>query len=144
MSKGYNEDGGKWSEPPSTEGLEELDIDSSSTLYDAIVECRVIKTPEEIELLRFANDLSSEAHFEVGRLPHPCRALAVPMLNESCRTWVAGAMSSVLCPTNSEGHILLFFAFHWRTKVFSRNVIGLSVIRYDTHKSAVGDPRGTA
>lgn len=65
LNKGYNTDGKAWSTPASTEGLEGLDYDSSPTLYDAVVECRVIKTPQEIEMMQHITDLSSEAHFEV-------------------------------------------------------------------------------
>jgi hypothetical protein len=37
----------------------------NSKLYDAVVECRVIKTPEELQLLRHVNRVSSEAHMAV-------------------------------------------------------------------------------
>lgn len=65
LNKGYNTDGKAWSTPASTEGLDSLDCDASSTLYDAVVECRVIKSPQEIEMMQHITNLSSEAHFEV-------------------------------------------------------------------------------
>ena len=65
MSKGYNTDGKAWSKPAKVDCLEGIEMDDSTTLYDAVVECRVIKTPEEIALMQHVNDLSSEAHFEV-------------------------------------------------------------------------------
>lgn len=67
MNKGYNTDGKAWSVPASVEGIEGLDTDASSTLYDAVVECRVIKTPQEIAIMQHITNLSSEAHFEVRR-----------------------------------------------------------------------------
>lgn len=65
LNKGYNTDGKAWSAPASVEGLEGLDTDSSTTLYDAVVECRVIKTKKEIDIMQHITNLSSEAHFEV-------------------------------------------------------------------------------
>lgn len=65
VNKGFNTDGMAWSAPADTEGLDGLKIDASSTLYDAVVECRVIKTPQEIALMQHMNNLSNEAHFEV-------------------------------------------------------------------------------
>lgn len=65
LNKGYNTDGKAWSTPASVEGLEGLETDSSTTLYDAIVECRVIKTKKEIDIMQHITNLSSEAHFEV-------------------------------------------------------------------------------
>ena len=65
LNKGYNTDGKAWSTPASVEGLEGLDTDSSTTLYDAVVECRVIKTKKEIDIMQHITNLSSEAHFEV-------------------------------------------------------------------------------
>lgn len=69
VSKGYNTDGKTWSKPAKADGLEGIEMDDSTTLYDAVVECRVIKTPEEIALMQHVNDLSSEAHFEVRVVP---------------------------------------------------------------------------
>lgn len=65
LNKGYNTDGKAWSAPASVEGLEGLETDSSTTLYDAVVECRVIKTKKEIDIMQHITNLSSEAHFEV-------------------------------------------------------------------------------
>lgn len=67
LNKGYNTDGKAWSAPASVEGLDGLETDSSTTLYDAIVECRVIKTKKEIDIMQHITNLSSEAHFEVQR-----------------------------------------------------------------------------
>lgn len=75
-------DGKAWSVPAEVEGLEGFETDASPALYDAVVECRVIKTPKEIALMQHTNNLSSEAHFEVrcisisGTFMHLCRFLA--------------------------------------------------------------------
>ena len=42
-----------------------------SILYWEITDCRVIKTPAEIEVLRYTNKISSEAHMEVMRQCKP-------------------------------------------------------------------------
>ena len=64
VSKGFNTDGKAWSTPASVGSLEDFETDDSSTLYDAVVECRVIKSAEEIAMMQHINNLSSEAHFE--------------------------------------------------------------------------------
>ena len=66
LNRGYNVDGKAWSTPASVEGIEGIETDASPILYDAVVECRVIKTPREIALMQHINNLSSEAHFEVS------------------------------------------------------------------------------
>ena len=66
LNKGYNTDGKAWSTPASVEEIEGIESDASPTLYDAVVECRVIKTPREIAMMQHINNLSSEAHFEVS------------------------------------------------------------------------------
>ena len=66
LNRGYNVDGEAWSTPASVEEIKGIEADASPTLYDAVVECRVIKTPREIALMQHINNLSSEAHFEVS------------------------------------------------------------------------------
>lgn len=36
-----------------------------STLHPILTECRVIKSKMELDLIQYANDVSSEAHIEV-------------------------------------------------------------------------------
>ncbi|CAM9397714.1 unnamed protein product [Scytosiphon promiscuus] len=86
LNKGYNTDGKAWSAPASVEGLEGLETDSSTTLYDAIVECRVIKTKKEIDIMQHITNLSSEAHFEVMRRTRP--GMREYQLESMFRHWV--------------------------------------------------------
>lgn len=86
LHKGYNTDGKAWSTPASTKGLDGLDCDASSILYDAVVECRVIKSPEEIEMMQHIANLSSEAHFEVMRRTKP--GMREYQLESMFRHWV--------------------------------------------------------
>lgn len=85
LNKGYNTDGKAWSTPASLEGLEGVETDSSTTLYDAVVECRVIKTKKEIDIMQHITNLSSEAHFEVrtGGSETAARAAAAATENSS-------------------------------------------------------------
>lgn len=39
-----------------------------SILHPIMAECRVLKSDMELALIQFANDISSEAHVEVGIL----------------------------------------------------------------------------
>eukprot|EP00903_Cladosiphon_okamuranus_P010803 g10206.t1 len=86
LNKGYNTDGKAWSAPASVEGLEGLETDSSTTLYDAVVECRVIKTKKEIDIMQHITNLSSEAHFEVMRRTRP--GMREYQLESMFRHWV--------------------------------------------------------
>ena len=70
LNHGPNTDSGSFATPATFEGIERYRTDTG-LLYRAIVDCRVIKTPREIELLRFVNDASSEAHIEVMRRAQP-------------------------------------------------------------------------
>lgn len=61
---GQNSDSQLMSVPVEFEGMQDFTVDRS-TLYWEITECRVYKTPEEIEVLRYTNKISSEAHKQV-------------------------------------------------------------------------------
>lgn len=63
-----NSDSGKVYKPPTFEGIEKFPQDSD-ILYSVIAECRVIKSPEEIEVLRYVAQVSSDAHKKVMRMP---------------------------------------------------------------------------
>lgn len=52
------------------EGIEKYTCDRER-LYEDMSECRVIKSPEEIEILRYAAKVSSEAHKAVMRKVEP-------------------------------------------------------------------------
>ena len=62
---GTNTDSGLVTTTTSTfEGIDEFEVDTKA-LHPVLVECRVIKTEKELELLRFVNKLSSRAHINV-------------------------------------------------------------------------------
>eukprot|EP01089_Gocevia_fonbrunei_P016462 TRINITY_DN5103_c0_g1_i2.p1 TRINITY_DN5103_c0_g1~~TRINITY_DN5103_c0_g1_i2.p1 ORF type:complete len:488 (+),score=77.66 TRINITY_DN5103_c0_g1_i2:15-1478(+) len=63
---GLNSDSGNYAKPATFEGIEKYSVDKDR-LHPEIVECRVIKTPAEVEVLRYACKVSSEAHKEVMR-----------------------------------------------------------------------------
>ncbi|CAM9650089.1 unnamed protein product, partial [Phaeothamnion confervicola] len=71
LSRGYNQDGKAWSVPASFDGLETFPVDATTLLYDLIVECRLIKTDEEIALMQYTNNITSDAHLEVMRRARP-------------------------------------------------------------------------
>jgi Xaa-Pro dipeptidase len=55
--KGRNTDSGNVHEEANFEGIKEFNIDNK-TLFPELTECRVIKTPEEIEVLRYVVRMS--------------------------------------------------------------------------------------
>lgn len=67
---GMNTDSGKFSKPAVLEELEKFETDLS-TLHPILTECRIIKSEMELALIKYANDISSEAHVEVMRNTRP-------------------------------------------------------------------------
>uniref|UniRef100_T1L1E1 Peptidase M24 domain-containing protein n=2 Tax=Tetranychus urticae TaxID=32264 RepID=T1L1E1_TETUR len=61
---GTNSDSGKTCTKTSFDGLNEFNI-NDKILHPIISECRVFKTPLELEVMRYANKISSEAHKDV-------------------------------------------------------------------------------
>lgn len=61
---GENTDSGNRCSPAVWDGHEEQPIERRH-LHTALVECRVIKSEAELELLRYTNAVSSKAHIEV-------------------------------------------------------------------------------
>lgn len=70
LLKGRNTDSGNWAQPARFDGIEKFDTDTS-VLYPHIVECRVIKTADEVGLLRYVNGVTSAAHVEVMQRIRP-------------------------------------------------------------------------
>ncbi|XP_038610523.1 xaa-Pro dipeptidase [Tachyglossus aculeatus] len=62
--RGVNTDSGNICREASFEGISQFDV-NNTILHPEIVECRVIKTDMELEVLRYTNKISSEAHKEV-------------------------------------------------------------------------------
>lgn len=54
--------------------MEKFDKDLT-TLHPILTECRVLKSQLELQLIQFANDISSEAHIQVRPL-FKCSAYA--------------------------------------------------------------------
>ncbi|GIL91640.1 hypothetical protein Vretimale_9601 [Volvox reticuliferus] len=66
---GVNTDSGLAVEHPAAPNSETpLEKD---TLFDIITECRVIKIPEEVEIIRYANRIGSQAHVAMMRIARP-------------------------------------------------------------------------
>ncbi|XP_070503965.1 xaa-Pro dipeptidase [Chironomus tepperi] len=63
-----NSDSGKLYSPPTFPGIEKFPQDAD-ILYPVIAECRVIKSAEEIEVLRYVAKVSSDAHKKVMKMP---------------------------------------------------------------------------
>lgn len=70
---GLNNDSGLETTTTSTfDGMEEhFTVDRSTALHEELVACRLIKSEKELELMRFVNKLSSQAHVEVMRTIKP-------------------------------------------------------------------------
>ncbi|KMS96044.1 hypothetical protein BVRB_002720 [Beta vulgaris subsp. vulgaris] len=63
---GLNTDSGNFSKPAEFKGIENFETDLS-TLHPILTECRVLKSKLELDVIQYANDISSEAHVEVMR-----------------------------------------------------------------------------
>ena len=62
---GLNTDSGNTCREAAFDGISRFTVDNK-TLHPVISESRVFKTPFEIEVIRYSNRISSEAHKEVG------------------------------------------------------------------------------
>eukprot|EP00099_Drosophila_melanogaster_P012979 NP_001287306.1 dipeptidase C, isoform B [Drosophila melanogaster] len=69
---GTNSDSGLTLQPPDFAGKEKY-VTDCNLLYPILSECRVIKSPEEIEVLRYVAKVSSDAHIKVMRFMRPGR-----------------------------------------------------------------------
>ena len=70
LLQGKNTDSGLIAKPAGFSGIESFPTDLQ-TLHPELVECRVRKSDEEIELLRYVNGVASGAHVEVMRICKP-------------------------------------------------------------------------
>lgn len=68
--RGLNTDSGSHTREATFQGIEKFKVDNT-TLHPEITECRVFKTDLELEVLRFANKISSEAHKQVMKAVKP-------------------------------------------------------------------------
>lgn len=69
---GLNTDSGLCSKPAHFEGIEKYVV-NCDLLHPIIAECRVLKSPEEIEILRYVAKVSSDAHIKVMQFMRPGR-----------------------------------------------------------------------
>ncbi|ALC46571.1 Dip-C [Drosophila busckii] len=69
---GTNSDSGLTMQPPEFKGKDKYTT-NCQLLYPIISECRVIKSPEEIEVLRYVAKVSSDAHIKVMQFIRPGR-----------------------------------------------------------------------
>ncbi|XP_003384774.2 PREDICTED: xaa-Pro dipeptidase [Amphimedon queenslandica] len=72
LLNGVNTDSGNTCKEAYFDGIGKFkSVLNNKLLHPMIMECRVIKTPEEIEVLRYVNQVSSKAHCEVMRAVKP-------------------------------------------------------------------------
>ncbi|KAH8382169.1 hypothetical protein KR009_002111 [Drosophila setifemur] len=69
---GVNSDSGLTLQPPEFEGKDKY-VTDCDLLYPILSECRVIKSPAEIEVLRYVAKVSSDAHIKVMKFMRPGR-----------------------------------------------------------------------
>lgn len=67
---GLNTDSGSYSVPASFVGIEKFEV-NKEILHQQISECRVFKSDLELEVMRYTNKISSEAHKEVMKNVKP-------------------------------------------------------------------------
>lgn len=65
---GRNSDSGRVYEPAKFDGIEKFILDSG-ILFPILAELRTIKSPGEIEILRYVAKVSSDAHKKVMKMP---------------------------------------------------------------------------
>jgi len=107
--KGKNTDSDLWSHEAVFDGISLFNV-NNTFLFPAIVECRVIKTPMELDVLRFANKISSEAHVAVMKAVQPgmkeyqCEAVFLyqAYFHGGCRH----AAYTCICGSGENGSIL--------------------------------------
>uniref|UniRef100_A0A5G2QM19 Xaa-Pro dipeptidase n=1 Tax=Sus scrofa TaxID=9823 RepID=A0A5G2QM19_PIG len=92
--RGVNTDSGSVCREASFEGISKFNV-NNTILHPEIVECRVFKTDMELEVLRYTNKISSEAHREV------MKAVKVGMkeyeMERPCLCSLPGAYPTLFC-----------------------------------------------
>eukprot|EP01102_Stenamoeba_stenopodia_P003164 TRINITY_DN130_c0_g1_i1.p1 TRINITY_DN130_c0_g1~~TRINITY_DN130_c0_g1_i1.p1 ORF type:complete len:485 (+),score=102.13 TRINITY_DN130_c0_g1_i1:143-1456(+) len=107
---GQNSDSGNYTRTtPKFDGIKNYSIDTKQ-LHPALSELRAKKTSKEIEMMRLANLLSSQAHLYVMRHIHP--GMVEMQLEALFKSWISyfgGARHcaySCICPSGPRGAIL--------------------------------------
>ncbi|KAL3130945.1 hypothetical protein ABBQ38_000268 [Trebouxia sp. C0009 RCD-2024] len=62
---GTNTDSSIATRPADFDGMRSFNLDKSDLLFNVLTECRVRKTPEELEVMHYANQVASAAHVQV-------------------------------------------------------------------------------
>lgn len=72
IMNGTNSDSKATFKEPEFEGMDTFKVDKE-VLYDELAECRVLKSSEEMKVMRYVNTMSCEAHKEVMKMMKPGR-----------------------------------------------------------------------
>jgi len=70
LLEGPNTDSGKTTRPAAFDGMSEFQT-NRTLLHPEMAECRVLKTPMELDVLRYASQITSEAHKHLMRTVKP-------------------------------------------------------------------------
>lgn len=62
--KGLNTDSDNYAKEATFDGIEKFRVDNG-LLFQAVVEARVVKTPKELEVMRYVNAVTCDAHLAV-------------------------------------------------------------------------------
>jgi hypothetical protein len=73
--EGINSDSKAAGVPATFDGIDGYNVDRSDALHTAVYEARVVKSEKELELMRYVNKISSDAHISVMRKVRPSQAL---------------------------------------------------------------------
>lgn len=106
---GKNRDSGLRLRQPRFDGSESFEFLQDGRLWDALAECRVIKDEDEIAVMQFVNDVSSDAHVAVMRGLRP--GMSEYMSEASFRHYAflrgcARVGYSCICPSGSRCAVL--------------------------------------
>jgi len=106
---GLNTDSGKYSREAVFEGIAEFKV-NNEVLHPEITECRVIKTELELQVLRYSNKISSNAHIEVMKAMRPgmYEYQAESLFQHTCR-FVGGLRMmayTCICGSGHNGSVL--------------------------------------
>ncbi|KAK9826336.1 hypothetical protein WJX74_010185 [Apatococcus lobatus] len=106
---GINSDSGSETQAASFKGIGRFQVDKDN-LFNILAECRVRKTPEELEVMKYANAVGSAAHVKVLQQCHPgmmeygleSTFLHNCYLNGGCRH----TPYTPICASGPSGHVL--------------------------------------
>jgi len=106
---GVNRDSGLRLRPPRFEGSEAFEVVRDERLWHALAECRVVKDSDELEVMQFVNDVSSDAHVAVMRGVRPGTPEYVAEASFRHYAFLRGCARvgySCICPSGSRCAVL--------------------------------------